>query len=77
MYPKLFTLRGHILSGNRFVTDDGEEIKIIPFNYILEQYYKFIPCEAYINCGLDKSGSGYIVYSIMLIEKDSSEVLSK
>lgn len=42
------TLKGVWQSGNLFITEFGEEKKVVPYNYIYNQYKNQLPINCYI-----------------------------
>lgn len=49
------TLLGVWQNGNLFITEDGIEKKVIPYNYIYNQYKNNFPLKCYIILEDDKS----------------------
>lgn len=60
----IVTIKGKWVSGNRFLAEDGEEIKVIPYTYIDLKYRSLLPIDCYINIILPKN----IICAVFIIE---------
>ena len=67
----MITIKGLWKSGNLFIKENGEEIKVNAMTYIYEQYKPLLPLNCFINISKDEN----IIYSVHPINLEPNSSL--
>lgn len=65
------TYKGIWVSANKFICEDGIELEVYPYLYILPKYNRQWPLECYVNINHD--GTSNVLTEILSLEPNSSQ----